>query len=100
MHSYIINASIQIVPIVRDKHPYEWVDEAIAIIQQSGIKYKVGPFATVIEGTYADVMRVIDDVNEYLYQKGCEEWISNVQIQIRSGGDITGDEKTAKHELH
>jgi len=96
MHNYIINASLQIVPIVRDKHPYEWVDEAIAVIQQSGIKYDVGPFATVLEGTYEEVMKVVHDVNEYLYSKSCNEWISNVQIQIRSGGDITGEEKTEK----
>ena len=96
MHSFIINASIQIVPIVLDKHPYDWVDEAIAIIQQSGIKFEVGPFATVIEGRYDEVMKVINDVNEYLYSKGCNEWISNVQIQIRSKGDITADEKTDK----
>ena len=96
MHTYIINASIQIIPIVEDKHPYEWVDEAIAIIQESGIKYEVGPFATVIEGTYAQVMQVVHDVNEYLYQKGCEEWISNLQIQIRSKKDITAEEKTSK----
>jgi uncharacterized protein (TIGR00106 family) len=96
MHNYIINASIQIVPIVQYKHPYEWVDEAIAIIQQSGIKHDVGPFTTVLEGTYDEVMKVINDVNEYLYSKGCNEWISNVQIQIRSNGDITGDEKTEK----
>jgi uncharacterized protein (TIGR00106 family) len=96
MHNYIINVSIQIVPIVLDKHPYQWVDEAIAIIQQSGIKYEVGPFATVLEGTYDEVMRVIHQVNEYLYQKGCAEWISNLQIQIRSKGDITGGEKTQK----
>ncbi|HTS45935.1 MAG TPA: MTH1187 family thiamine-binding protein [Puia sp.] len=96
MHSYLINASIQIVPIVQDKHPYEWVDEVISIIQQSGIRYQVGPFATVIEGTYDEVMEVINAVNEYLYKKGCAEWISNLQIQIRSGGDITADEKTAK----
>ncbi len=96
MHNYIINASIQIVPIVQDKHPYEWVDKAIAIIQQSGIKHDVGAFATVLEGNYKEVMKVIDDVNEYLYSKGCAEWISNVQIQIRSKGDITGDEKTGK----
>jgi len=96
MHNYIINASIQIVPIVQDKHPYEWVDEAIAVIQQSGIKYDVGPFATVLEGTYGEVMKVVHDVNEYLYSKSCNEWISNVQIQIRSSGDITGEEKTEK----
>ena len=95
MHSYIVNASIQIVPIVQDRHPYQWVDEAIGVIQQSGIKYEVGPFATVIEGTYEEVMRVINAINEYLLQKGCTEWISSIQLQIRSEGDITGDEKTA-----
>lgn len=96
MHTYIINASIQIVPIVQDKHPYEWVDDAIGIIQHSGIKYEVGPFATVLEGKYDEVMKVIHQVNEFLYEKGCAEWISNVQIQIRSKGDITGEEKTEK----
>ena len=99
MHNYIINASIQIVPIVLDKHPYEWVDEAIAIIQQSGIKYEVTPFATILEGTYDQVMGVIHQVNEYLYSKGCAEWISNLQIQIRSAGNVTGDEKTEKFKL-
>ena len=98
MHQYTVNASIQIVPIVQDKHPYEWVDEAISVIQQSGIKHEVGPFATVIEGTYAEVMQVINAINEYLVQKGCAEWISNIQLQIRSEGDITGDEKTAKFQ--
>jgi len=98
MHSFIINASIQIVPIVQDKHPYEWVDEAIEIIQASGIKYEVGPFATVLEGKYNDVLKVIHDVNEYLYQKGCAEWITNLQIQIRNNGDITSLEKTSKFQ--
>ena len=96
MHNFIIDASIQIVPIVQDKHPYEWVDEAIEVIKQANISYEVGAFATVIEGKYDAVMQVINDVNEYLYNKGCSEWISNVQIQIRSAGDITGNEKTDK----
>lgn len=96
MHDYIINASIQVVPLVVEKHPYEWVDEAIAIIQQSGIKYEVGAFATIIEGRYSEVMQVITDVNEYLVQKECTEWITSVQLQIRSKGNMTGDEKTEK----
>lgn len=96
MHNFIVNVSIQILPVVQDRHPYLWVDEAIAIIQQSGIKHEVGPFATVIEGTYEAVMKVIGEVNEYLYQKKCSKWITSVQLQIRSEGDITGDEKTEK----
>ena len=96
MHPYQINASIQLIPIVQDRHPYDWVDEAIAIIQQSGITYEVGPFATVLEGTYGEVMEVIRQVNEHLFARGCPEWITSLQIQIRSGGDITGSEKTDK----
>ncbi|MEO6548342.1 MAG: MTH1187 family thiamine-binding protein [Ferruginibacter sp.] len=96
MHHFIINASLQIIPIVQDKHPYEWVDEAISIIQQSTVKYEVGAFSTTLEGNYNEVMEVIHAVNEYLLQKGCAEWIANIQIQIRQSSDITGKEKTEK----
>lgn len=98
MHQHIINASIQIVPVVQDRHPYEWVDEAIEVIKSSGIKSEVGPFATVVEGKYDEVMEVINKINEHLQKRNCSEWITNVQIQIRSNGDITSDEKTAKHQ--
>lgn len=96
MHQHTINASLQIIPIVLDKHPYLWVDEAIEIIQQSNIKYEVGPFATVVEGSYDEVVAVINKINEYLQSKGCAEWILNVQLQMRAASSITGDEKTAK----
>ena len=99
MHSHIINASIQLLPIVQDRHPYDWVDEAIAIIQQSGIKHHVGPFATVVEGSYEEVMAVIHQVNNHLVERGCKEWITSLQIQIRSNGPVTGDEKTEKFRL-
>jgi len=98
MHHYTVNASIQILPIVQDRHPYEWVDAAIAVIQQSNVKYEVGAFSTTLEGNYEDVMKVINDINEYLLQKGCAEWITSIQLQIRSNSDITGDEKTAKFQ--
>ena len=96
MHNHTINASLQILPVVQDRHPYEWVDETIAVIRQSGVKHEVGPFATVIEGSYTEVLTVINNINEYLQQKGCAEWILNAQIQIRANADITGEEKTAK----
>lgn len=99
MHQFTVNASIQILPIVQDKHPYEWVDEAIAIIQQYGIKYKVGPFATELEGKYDEIMKLIHEVNEHLYKKGCAEWISSIQLQIRSDRDITAEEKTVKFSV-
>ncbi len=97
MHQYIVNASIQIVPIVQDRHPYEWVNEEIDIIKQSGIQAQIGPFATVMEGRYDDVMNVTHAVNQHLLQRKCQEWIVNVQLQVSSKGDITSFEKVEKH---
>ena len=96
MHSYLTNASLQIIPIVNDKHPYEWIDEVIEVIKRSGIKYEVGPFATVVEGTYNEIIEVVNKVNEYLLLRNCTEWICNVQLQVRSAADITSGEKTKK----
>lgn len=98
MHQYLVNASLQIVPIVQDKHPYIWVDEVIAVIASSGVKYEVGPFATVIEGAYDEVIAVVNRVNDYLQQHGCQEWILNFQLQVRSDENITADEKTDKYK--
>lgn len=98
MHQFIVNAAIQILPVVQDRHPYEWVDEAIEVIQASGLKYEVGPFETVIEGRYKEVMNVIDAINEKLFSRGCAEWICHTQVQIRSYTDITADEKIGKFQ--
>ena len=99
MHEFIINASIQILPIAEDRHPYKWVDEAIGVIQQAGIKYEIGPFATVVEGTYKEVMEVVNAINEHLVEAGCQEWIAGVQFNMRSNSDITADEKVTKFNL-
>ena len=96
MHQHTINASIQLIPLSLSKHAYAWVDEAIAVIQSSGIKHEVTAFGTVLEGSYVEVMDVIHQVQEHMLAIGCEEWISQIQIQIRKDGPITGDAKTAK----
>jgi uncharacterized protein YqgV (UPF0045/DUF77 family) len=94
MNNNISNASIQLIPIVQDRHPYEWVDEVIDLISRNGVKYTVGPFGTAIEGTYAEIKALIEDINQYLQERNCAEWVLNVQWHMRAGGDVTVDEKT------
>jgi len=97
MHQYLVNASFQLLPVVEDRHPYLWVDEAIAVIKESGLRHEVGAFATVVEGSYDEVMNLFHAVNEKLLSLGCREWILNFQLQARSGSDMTAEEKTAPH---
>lgn len=97
MHSHLVNAAIQIVPIVQDKHPYKWIDEVIEkIIQPSGLFYEVGAFATTVEGRYEEIMKLVNNINEYLITSNCNEWICNIQLQLRANADITAAEKTEK----
>jgi len=96
-HNYIVSASIQILPIGTHQHPYVWVDAAIEIIQKSGISHRVQAFDTVMEGTYPEIMAVIDQINQQLCYAGCEEWITHLQIQIRSNASITSAEKLEKY---
>ena len=74
------------------------MDEAIEVIKQSKIKYEVGPFATVVEGKYEEIVGIVNAVNEYLFTHNCNEWILNVQLQIRSNADMTANEKTEKYK--
>ncbi|MBW0178449.1 thiamine-binding protein [Sediminibacterium sp.] len=97
-HPFIVSAAIQLVPIqTGSRHPYEWIDEVIEIIKSAGLSYQVGPFSTSIDADYKSVMNVIDKINQYLLSKNCTEWLLNVQIQVRSGSDITSSEKVDKH---
>ena len=83
MHSYLVNASIQILPLAQDKHPYEWVDEAIAIIQASGLSYTVNAFSTEIEGSYSQVVNLYNAINEHLQKRTCHEWIERHPLEAK-----------------
>lgn len=82
------------VPVATVLHPYEWVDQVLEIIKQSGLSYEVGPFSTSIEGSYLAVSELIDRINEYLITEQCEEWLLQVQWHIRANENITANEKT------
>ena len=54
-----VNIALQILPTSKTVHPYSIVDAAIAVIAASGLKYRVTPFETVIEGSYDRIMEVV-----------------------------------------
>ena len=99
MHQNIINAGLQLIPIHTELHPYDYVDAVIDIIEKSGLKFEVGPFNTSVEGTYRQVTSLVDEINEFLVEQKCHEWILNVQYQLRSGESVTASEKTEKFRV-
>jgi len=93
-----INLAVQVIP-KSDKHDlYFLVDKAIQVIQDSGLKYQVCPFETVIEGEYDQIMNVVRQAQKACFEAGAEELLVNIKMQIRKEGDVSIEEKTAKYQ--
>lgn len=98
MMSHTVNMAIQVLPKIKSGDVYAVVDKAIEAIQRSGVKYRVCPFETVMEGTYEKLIAVIDDAQQACFDAGAEEVLVNIKIQRRNTGDVTIEEKTGKYD--
>ena len=92
-----INMAIQVLPRAKNIHPYDIVDKAIELIQQSGLKYQVCPFETVVEGSYQEVIALIEKVHMACYNAGADELICNIKIQTSSLKEVCIDDKMNKY---
>ncbi|ASK61020.1 hypothetical protein CFK37_01725 [Virgibacillus phasianinus] len=89
--------SIQIIPKTKngeDVIPY--VDAAIAVINESAVKYEVHPLETTMEGDLPELMAVIEKMNEKMVQLGCESIISQVKVFYKPNG-ASMNELTVKY---
>lgn len=79
--------SIQIIPKTKDgENVIPYVDEAISVIQQSGVKYEVHPLETTMEGDLEHLLKIIADMNRKMIEKGSSNVISQVKILYQPAG--------------
>ncbi|WP_117170959.1 thiamine-binding protein [Paraliobacillus sediminis] len=79
--------SIQIIPKTKngeDVIPY--VDAAIAVIEDSGVKYQVNPLETTMEGELSELFQIIEKMNQEMVARGCPSVISQVKVYYKPGG--------------
>lgn len=93
-----INVALQVLPNSTEKDTYDLVDIAIAEIEKSGLKYKVCPFETVIEGTFDEILPLIEQIHEKLYAQGTEKMMCYVKIQSGKNQDVLIEDKMHKYE--
>ncbi len=93
-----VNVAVQVLPQSKLKEPYALVDEAIKVINDSGLRYRVCPFETVIEGPYQDIMSVVEKLQEVCFEKGADEMLDYLKIQNRKDGKVTIEDKMEKYD--
>ena len=93
-----VNIALQILPTSKTVHPYSIVDAAIAVIAASGLKYRVTPFETVMEGNYDRIMEVVKLAQQACYDAGAESLMTYLKIQSNGNGDVSIEDKMGKYE--
>lgn len=93
-----VNVALQVLPRTEGKNSYSLVDKAIEVIEQSGLKYTVCPFETVIEGYYDEIMELVKKVHEQCYASGTETMMTYIKIQSSAKNDVTIEDKMEKYK--
>jgi uncharacterized protein YqgV (UPF0045/DUF77 family) len=94
----LINATIQVVPIGTYEAVIPQIDKAIALIQNSGLKYSVGAFETTIEGEYELVQQLIRSIEDLCYNNKDFRFLIYKKLHVCGGEDITVESKTGKFQ--
>lgn len=89
--------SVQIIPKASSSEEViRLVDEAISIIDQSGVIYEVHPLETTMEGELEKLLSVIAEMNKKMVELGSPNVISQVKILYQPTG-ITMNTLTEKY---
>lgn len=93
-----VNLSLQVLPVVPQERIYPVVDQVIAFIQRSGLKYQVGPMETTIEGELDELLEIVKDCQQICVENGADRVISVIKIDYKPKG-VTMDEKIEKYRI-
>jgi uncharacterized protein (TIGR00106 family) len=89
--------SIQIIPKTKngeDVIPY--VDAAISVIEEAGVKYEVHPLETTMEGELSELFAIVEKMNEKMVELGSPSIISQVKLLYNPSG-ASMDKLTEKY---
>ena len=89
------NLSVQVLPLREDA--VSVVDRAIKVIQESGLRYEVGPLETTLEGEDLDeLLDVAKRAHQACFDAGSEQVVTFIKIADALGGPRMM-EKTSKY---
>ncbi|WP_186645383.1 thiamine-binding protein [Fluviispira vulneris] len=93
----IISVAFQVIPKVSGSlNAYDIVDKAIKIVQDSGVKFEVGPMETTMEGQQDELFNIVKQAQDECIKNGALEVMTFVKIHYRPSG-VTISEKVSKY---
>jgi len=92
-----ITMAFQVIPKVKnDSEIYPVVDEAIKVVQESGLTHEVGPMETTVEGEPDEIWSIIKKAMDACIEAGASRVMTHVKIDYVPQGS-TIQEKIGKY---
>jgi uncharacterized protein YqgV (UPF0045/DUF77 family) len=98
MENHKINAALQLLPLSNNIDKYKIIDKAIDLIKSSGLNYIVCPFETVVEGSFKEVMHLIESIKKSALDGESEEIIINIKLHCSSKRSLFIDDKIGNYK--
>jgi uncharacterized protein YqgV (UPF0045/DUF77 family) len=95
--------AIQVLPQAENEQELcRIVDEVIAYIGSTGLRYEVGPFETTIEGdSYDQLMDIVKECQHVAIRAGAPKVSAYIKVVYRPEGTILSiDQKIRKYQNH
>ncbi|MPZ72887.1 MAG: hypothetical protein GEU74_06590 [Nitriliruptorales bacterium] len=78
-------AEIAIEPVGEGGNHGSLISEAVAALRDPALRVHVGPLATIVEGSFADVIHAVQRAHQTAASKS-ERVVTNVRIESKRGG--------------
>jgi len=94
----LVNLAIQFLPLEKPQpEAYRIIDLAIAAVQQSGLRYEVCPFETVVEGPYTEVMALLNRMQDAAFDAGAGTLLINMKLHRSRTASQRIEDKTGAY---
>jgi len=93
-----VNVAIQVLPEADGKIKYSLVDEAIEAIRNTGLKYRVCPFETVVECTFNELPILLETIHDACQKAGTQKMLTNLKLQVDFQNGVTIEDKMEKYD--
>lgn len=86
-------AEVTIVPIGSGTSLSDYVAEAVGVAMRSGLKAKLTPTSTILEGDLDEIMKVVREMHESQFLKGAKRVLTIIKIDDRRDKEVTMEYK-------
>jgi uncharacterized protein (TIGR00106 family) len=90
---------LSIVPLSKEVHLGKHVAEAVKIVEQSGLEYRLTPMGTLLVGEWEPVMSVVRQCHEAV-RKMSDRVFTKIKIDDFKGSERMPEDKVKSVEKH